>query len=156
MPAYKSRIGPAFSANRGSFGKSQCSYCHGLIAASCNIRHTVLRLIFRPNVFRLRRTRSPSDWRLRGSLVSAIVSHAMAWINAWSSGGKSGLATASRVVCDRKIARGPAPSPTLHLPKRKPHRLGSVLIPQAGPIMEKQREAKALHDLILARKLRDI
>ena len=46
MPAYKSRIGPAFSANRGSFGKSQCSYCQGLIADSCNIRHTVLRLIF--------------------------------------------------------------------------------------------------------------
>ena len=82
MPAYRSRIGPAFSANRGSCGKIQCSYCQGLIAASCNIRHTVLRLIFLPNVAWARRTRSASDCRLSGSFVSAITSQAIAWINA--------------------------------------------------------------------------
>jgi len=42
------RSAPAFSANRGSRGKIQCSDCQGLIAAWCNIRHTVLRLIFLP------------------------------------------------------------------------------------------------------------
>jgi hypothetical protein len=53
-----------------------------LIAASCNIRQTVLRLIFLPNVARARRTKSASDWRLSGSFVSATTSQAIAWINA--------------------------------------------------------------------------
>ena len=42
----------------------------------------VLRLIFLPNVVCDRRTRSPSDCRLSGSSVSAISSHAIAWIKA--------------------------------------------------------------------------
>ncbi len=133
--------------NRRIFGAS-VQQCHGLIAASCNIRHTVLRLIFLPgSVSRLRRTRSASDCRLRGSFVSAIVSQAMAWINAWSSGGKSGFAAAPRMVFDREIASGPATAPTLHLPQRKSHRLGSVFVPQGWLLMKEQREAKALNDL---------
>jgi hypothetical protein len=71
----------------------------------------------------------------------------MAWINAWSSGGKSGLAAAARMVFDREIASGPATAPTLHLPKRKSHRLGSVFVPQARLLMQEQREAEALNDL---------
>jgi hypothetical protein len=71
----------------------------------------------------------------------------MAWINAWSSGGKIGLAAATRTVFDREIASGPATAPTLHLPKRKSHRLGSVFVPQAGLLMKEQHEAKALNDL---------
>ncbi len=80
--AYRSKIGPAFSANRGSRGKIQCSYCQGLIAASCNIRHTVVRLIFLPKVAWARRTKSANDWRLSGTFVSATTSQAIAWINA--------------------------------------------------------------------------
>jgi hypothetical protein len=71
----------------------------------------------------------------------------MAWINAWSSGGKSGLAASTRMIFDREIASGPATSPTLHLAKRESHRLGSVFVPQAGYLMHEQREAKALNDL---------
>jgi hypothetical protein len=51
------------------------------------------------------------------------------------------------MVFDREITSSPATPPTLHLPKGKAHRLGSVLVPQAGLFMKKQREAKALHVL---------
>lgn len=51
------------------------------------------------------------------------------------------------MVFDREIASGPATAPTLHLPKRKSHRLGSVFVPQARVLMQEQREAKALSDL---------
>jgi hypothetical protein len=71
----------------------------------------------------------------------------MAWINAWSSGGKSGLAAAPRMIFDREIASRPATSPTLHLPKRKSHRMDSVFVPYARLLMKEQREAKALNDL---------
>jgi hypothetical protein len=71
----------------------------------------------------------------------------MAWINAWSSGGKSQLAATTRMVFDREIANGPATAPTLHLPKRKSHRLGSVFIPYRSLLMKEQSEAKALNDL---------
>jgi hypothetical protein len=71
----------------------------------------------------------------------------MAWINAWSSGGKSRLAAAPRMVFDGKIASGPATSPTLYLPKRQSYRIGSVFVPHAGLLMKEQREAIALYDL---------
>ena len=51
------------------------------------------------------------------------------------------------MVFDREITSGPATPPTLHLAKGKPHCLGSVLVPQAGPFMKEQRKAKALHHL---------
>jgi len=51
------------------------------------------------------------------------------------------------MVFDREIPSGPATSPTLHLPKGKAHRIGSVLVPQAGLFMNEQRQAKTLHDL---------
>jgi broad specificity polyphosphatase/5'/3'-nucleotidase SurE len=35
----------------------------------------------------------------------------------------------------------------LHLPKGKAHRIGSVLVPQVGPFMKQQHEAKTLNDL---------
>jgi hypothetical protein len=51
------------------------------------------------------------------------------------------------MIFDREIASGPATAPALHLPKGQAHRLGSVLVPQAGPLMKEQREAKSLHGL---------
>ena len=51
------------------------------------------------------------------------------------------------MVFDGEITRGPTTAPTLHLPKGQAHRLGSVLVPQAGLLMKEQREAKALNDL---------
>ena len=51
------------------------------------------------------------------------------------------------MVFDREITSGPATPPTLHLSYGKAHRIGSVLVPQAGLFMKEQREAKALHDL---------
>ncbi len=147
MPAYKSRIGPAFSANRGSLGKSQCSCCQGLIADSCNIRHTVLRLIFLLSVVWARRTRSASDCRLRGSSVSAIISHAIAWINARSRGGKNGLAPAAGVVFDGEVAGSPATSPSLNLPSGQPHLLGRLVVFHVRLLVKQQRKPKARHDL---------
>jgi len=51
------------------------------------------------------------------------------------------------MIFDGEIASGPATSPTLHLPKRKSYRIGSVFVPNGGLLMKKQREAKALNDL---------
>src|SRR6266404_9254975 len=147
MPAYRSRTGPAFSANCWSFGKSQCSCCHGLIADSCNIRHTVLRLIFLLSVVWARRTRSATDCRLRGSFVSAIISHAIAWINARSSGGKNGLAPASDLVFDGEITGSPATSPSLHLPSGQTHLLGRLVVFHVGLLVKNQRQPKTVHDL---------
>src|ERR1700722_4933174 len=147
MPAYKSRIGSALSANRGSFGKSQCSCCQGLIADSCNIRHTVLRLIFLPRVAWARRTRSASDCRLRGSSVSATISHAIAWINACSRGGKNGPAPASWLVFDREITGSPATSPPLYLPSGQTHLLGRLVVFHVGLLVKQQYQPKALHGL---------
>ena len=48
-PAYRSRIGSAFSAKCGSRGKIPYLYRHGLIASVSRIRHTVLRLSGLPN-----------------------------------------------------------------------------------------------------------
>ena len=44
-PAQRSRIGPAFSANRGSREKIHERRCHGLIASSDSHRQTVTPLI---------------------------------------------------------------------------------------------------------------
>jgi hypothetical protein len=52
--------------------------------------------------------KSASDWRLRGKLVSATTSQAMALTMASSWGGKLGLAAASRFVVEGEIAIGPA------------------------------------------------
>src|SRR5580704_8277863 len=147
MPAYKSRIGPAFLANCGSFGKSQCSCCQGLIADSCNIRHAVLRLIFLLSVDWARRTRSASDCRLRGSSVSAIISHAIAWINAWSSGGKNGLSPASWLVFNGEITGSPAASPSLNLPSGQTHLLGRLVVFHVRLLVKQQRKPESLHDL---------
>ena len=51
------------------------------------------------------------------------------------------------MVFDREIASGPPTSPTLHLPKRKTYRLGGIFVPNVRLLMQKQREAEALHDL---------
>jgi hypothetical protein len=118
-----------------------------LIAASCNIRQTVLRLIFLSNAVSLRRTKSPSDWRLSGSLVSAITSHAMAWIKARSSGGKSGLAPATGKVLDGKIAGSPTAAPALNLSGRQTNGFGSRLVCQTRLLVEKDYESKTSHGL---------
>jgi hypothetical protein len=117
------------------------------MAASCNIRHTVLRLIRLPNVVCDRRTRSASDCLLKGSSVSAITSHAKAWINAWSRGEKGGLAPTPRQILDGKIAADPATSPTLYLARRKADGLGSILVRHVWLLVKEQHQAKTLSDL---------
>src|SRR6266568_8322224 len=64
-PAYRSRIGPAFSAKWGSRGKIQYLYRHGLMASVSRIRHTVLRLIGVPKALRARTVTSARDCRAR-------------------------------------------------------------------------------------------
>ena len=54
VPAYRSRIGPAFSAKRGSRGKIQYWYCHGLMASRSRMRHTVVRPMNLPKACRAR------------------------------------------------------------------------------------------------------
>jgi hypothetical protein len=71
----------------------------------------------------------------------------MAWINAWSSGGKGGLTPPAGTIVDGEIASGPAPSPALHLSQRKADRLSGVLVSQAGSLMQEQHEAITLNDL---------
>ena len=90
-PAYKSRIGPAFSANRGSRGKIQYSYRHGLIASASRMRQTVLGLMALPSAVEALAARSADDCRLKGSWVWLTVSQAMALTTAWSEGEKSGF-----------------------------------------------------------------
>jgi hypothetical protein len=82
VPAYKSRIGPAFSAKWGSRGKIQYLYRHGLMASVAKIRHTVLRLIGLASVCCARVVTSASDCRLSGCLVSATSSQATALTSA--------------------------------------------------------------------------
>src|SRR6202035_2003689 len=77
-PAYKSRTRPAFSANRGSRGKIQYSYRHGLIASASRMRQTVLGLMARPRAVEARAARSVVDSRLSGSWVWLTASQAMA------------------------------------------------------------------------------
>ena len=51
------------------------------------------------------------------------------------------------MVFDREITSGPTTSPTLHLPKGKAHRIGSVFVPHARLLMKEEREPKPLNDL---------
>src|ERR1700722_15578776 len=144
MPAYKSNTRPAFCANNGSRGKIQCSYCQGLMASSCSVRHTVLLLIGLPSAFCARLVRSDTDCRLVGNSVSATASHAMATTAARSTGGKSRLLAAPGAVHDAEIASGPASPPALHLPRRQPNDLGRVLMADAWPFVQQQHQPKTL------------
>src|SRR6266404_3819610 len=147
MPAYKSSTRPAFSANNGSRGKIPCSYCQGLMASSCSVRHTVLLLIGLPSAFCARLVRSATDCRLIGNSVSATASQAMATIAARSTGGKSRLLAASRVVLNAEITSSPTSPPALHLPRRQPNDLGRILMADAWPFVEQQHQPKSLHIL---------
>src|SRR5260370_28715431 len=147
MPAYKSSTRPAFSANNGSRGKIQCSYCQGLMPSSCSIRHPVLLLIGLPNAFRARPVRSATDCRLMGNSVSATASHAMATTAARSTGGKSRLLAAPGVILDAEIARGPASPPALHLPGGQVNDFGGVVMADARPFVKQQHQAEPLHIL---------
>jgi hypothetical protein len=87
-----------------------------------------MRLIFLLSVVWTRRTRSASDSRLRGYSVSAIISHAIAWINARSRGEKNGFAPAFGVVFDGEAAGSAATSPSLNLPRGQTHLLGRLVV----------------------------
>src|SRR5215468_11205752 len=107
-------MGPALSTKRGSRGKIQYLYRHGLMASVSSIRHTVLRLIGLPSTVRTRAVTSARDCRLSGCLVSATRSQATALTSAWSRGGTSGLAAPARLVVQGKGPLGPAAAPPLH------------------------------------------
>jgi hypothetical protein len=68
----------------------------------------------------------------------------MAWIRAWSSGGKSGLSTTPGTVRNRKISRHPAPSPPLDLTDGQADLRRGLLDSALGPLMQDQREPRAL------------
>src|SRR6266446_3562684 len=114
LPAYRSKMGPAFSAKWGSRGKIQYLYCHGLMASASSIRHTVLRLIGAPSALRARAVTSARDCRLSGCLVSATSSQATALTSAWSRGGKIRLAAPARLVFQGKVPLDPTVSPTAY------------------------------------------
>jgi hypothetical protein len=71
----------------------------------------------------------------------------MAWIKARSSGGKSGLAPATRKVLDGMIASSPTTSPALDLSRRQANGFGSRLVCQTRLLVEKEYESKTSHDL---------
>jgi hypothetical protein len=110
-PAYRSRTRPAFSAKRGSRGKIQYSYRHGLIASASRMRQTVLELMARPRAVEARAARSVVDNRLKGSWVWLTASQAMALTTAWSRGEKIGLSPASCLIGQGEIALSPTPPP---------------------------------------------
>src|SRR5262245_41112363 len=110
-PAYRSRIGPAFSANCGSRGKIRYSYCQGLRASVGRMRQTVLRLMGLPRAAWARVVRSASDWRLKGLSVCATTSQAMDLTTAWSRGGKAALAAPAGFVVKGEVAGGAGPPP---------------------------------------------
>ena len=143
-PAYKSRIGPAFLRNCGSRGKIQCSYCHGLIASSSSVRHTVLLLIGSSSRRLTRRVRSASDCRLIGSPVSATVWQAVATTTARSIGGKSGLATSACAIVHSEIACCPALPPASHLTFGKPDAMPRDGVGDGGVFVDEQGESIAL------------
>src|SRR4029079_6224120 len=64
-----------------------------------------------------------------------------------SPGGKSRLLAAPGVILDAEIARGPASSPALHLPGGQANDFGGILMADAGPFVEQQHQAEALHIL---------
>lgn len=68
----------------------------------------------------------------------------MALIQAWSSGGKNGLAAPSGSIRDREFARGPAASPALHLPGTQPHQAGGFDVAHVGTFGENEHESKSL------------
>src|SRR5438093_4135643 len=148
LPAYRSRIGPAFSAKWGSRGKIQYLYRHGLMASASKIRHTVLRLIGLPRACCTRAVTSASDCRLRGRLVSATNSQATALTRAWSSGGKNGLAASSRRICHGKIPRGPSLAPTSDLTPRQAHALACCLMSHVGSLVQQQGQLVPLDGLM--------
>jgi hypothetical protein len=113
------------------------------MASSCNVRHTVLRLIGLPNAFRARLVRSATDRRLRGNSVSATASHAMAMTAARSAGGKNRLPAATGVIRDAEIASGPTSPPALHLPRRQPNGRSRFLMADAWPVVEQQHQPTA-------------
>jgi hypothetical protein len=76
-----------------------------------------------------------------------MISHAIAWISAWSRGGKNGLAPASWLVLDGEITGRPATSPPLNLPSGQAHRFGRLVVFQIGLVVNQQHQPKALRDL---------
>ena len=151
VPAYKSRIGPAFSAKRGSRGKIQYRYCQGLMASPSRMRHTLLRLIGLPSARQARSVTSASDWRLSGCLVWATNSHAAAFTKAWSSGGKMGLATPPGDIGHGEVPCGPAPPPSLDLPPRQADAPPGLFVCQVGVVVQQEHQLRALDGLVRGR-----
>src|SRR5262245_5678820 len=111
-PAYRSRTRAALRKKSGSRGKSQCSYCHGLMASASRSRATVVRLIGLPRSAVASRASEANDCRLNGVFVRATRSHARAVTRARSRGGKGRLPAPTGLVLQRELpARPTAPPP---------------------------------------------
>src|SRR5215468_7045460 len=141
-------MGPALSTKRGSRGKIQYLYRHGLMASVSSIRHTVLRLIGVPSTVRTRAVTSARDWRLSGCWVSATSSQATALTSAWSSGGKIRLAASSRLVVQGKVPRGPTVSPTAHRTWMELHPLCRLAVGHQRLLSQEQDQGSPLSHLV--------
>src|SRR5215831_16816014 len=141
-------MGPAFSAKRGSRGKIQYLYRHGLMASVSRIRHTVLRLIGVLSTVRPRAVTSARDCRLSGCLVSATSSQATALISAWASGGKIRLAAPSRLVIQRKVSCGPPVSPTAHRTRMELYPLCRLAVGYQRLLRQEQDQGGPLPQLV--------
>ena len=78
------------------------------------MRQTVLGLIDRPKAVAARSARSAVDRRLSGNLVWLTASQATALTTARSRGGKSGLATAARLIGQGEVTARPTMPPETH------------------------------------------
>src|SRR3954453_1761510 len=110
-PSYRSRTTAALVKKSAARGKSQCSYCQGLIASVSRISQTVVRLMGLFSSSRARLVRSVVDCRLSGLPVRATTSQAMETTMALSRGGKDRLAATSGIVLEAQLATGPTFSP---------------------------------------------
>src|SRR5437867_18556 len=95
-PWYKSKMGPARSANRGSRGNSQLRWRQGRIASASNQRHSVVPLTVAtsPRASTSRRS-SGNDHRASGRPAAAGSSHAIRFTSTTTLGGKAGFPPAS-------------------------------------------------------------
>src|ERR687888_909677 len=94
--SYKSKIGPARSANRGSRGNSQLRWRQGRIASASNQRHRVVPLTVAtsPRASTSRRS-SGNDHRANGRPAAPGSSHAIRFTSTTTLGGKAGFPPAS-------------------------------------------------------------
>jgi hypothetical protein len=87
---------------------------------------------------------SAVDCRLSGCSVCDTNSHAVALSEACSKGGQAGLATATRLVIEGKIATGPSSAPKAHGWVRQADVMTGLHVRELGMVMEEQGQSSPL------------